>query len=493
MFVFLMSLVLYIDITKQEHTNAYYMSRAKSALYANRVVNSMAFNFESYWSACRGHDEYAPQSGECEDWLGLGITAIDSIDTLFLMGLTKQYNMVRQWLSTISLDRLFQPSVTEINVFETVIRALGGLNSAYALSGDRLWLERARELGDLLLPAFNTVSGCPEMYFNPVSRKGHGPEHLMHNTTGTADVGTLQLEFRTLSSFTGNAKYSQAVDHCQSILVSRVPQNEVVPSMFNLLHQRFMGSTQTIGSSVDSFVEMLLKTWVAFGKRDDLLRITFEKQVDSVLTNLTRLENGTYIVSERESFRRGKPDATMEHLSCFFPGTLAFAALHDLGGGLNGKYMEWARRLARTCFEMTRSTPEGLAPEISYVAVDGSMQPTVETSLIRPEIVESLYVLHAVTGEQIWRRMGQVMWDSIEKNATLPNGKLVSIRNLGYTNVQGFGKLHSFVLAETLKYFYLLFSDRQIVNLSEMVFNTEAHPVPIHAHPPGEPMLNAHL
>lgn len=45
--------------------------------------------------------------------------------------------------------------------FETVIRYLGGLLSAYALSGEPILLARADDLGKALLPAFNTSSGMP--------------------------------------------------------------------------------------------------------------------------------------------------------------------------------------------------------------------------------------------------------------------------------------------------------------------------------------------
>lgn len=41
-------------------------------------------------------------------------------------------------------------------------------------------------------------------------------------------------------------------------------------------------------------------------------------------------------------------------------------------------------------------------------------------------------------------------------------------------------KMESFFLAETLKYFYLLFSDKAIFDLKSVVFNSEAHPLPVY-------------
>jgi len=38
-------------------------------------------------------------------------------------------------------------------------------------------------------------------------------------------------------------------------------------------------------------------------------------------------------------------------------------------------------------------------------------------------------------------------------------------------------RMPSFFLAETLKYFYLLFSPRPPLDLDQVIFNTEAHPL----------------
>ena len=53
--------------------------------------------------------------------------------------------------------------------FETVIRYLGGLMSAYALSEDPILLEKADELARVLSPVFNTTTGFPYYAVNPIS------------------------------------------------------------------------------------------------------------------------------------------------------------------------------------------------------------------------------------------------------------------------------------------------------------------------------------
>ena len=91
--------------------------------------------------------------------------------------------------------------------FETTIRYLGGLLSAYELSGDRLMLERAVELGDWLLPAFGTKYGLP------INRYvlGSNPAGLDNGRVTLSEVGSMSLEFTKLSMLTGNEIYYKTV------------------------------------------------------------------------------------------------------------------------------------------------------------------------------------------------------------------------------------------------------------------------------------------
>ena len=61
-----------------------------------------------------------------------------------------------------------------VSVFETTIRELGGLLSAYDLSKDRVFLDKALELGGMLANAFNTASGLPLSAVDLRTRKASG-------------------------------------------------------------------------------------------------------------------------------------------------------------------------------------------------------------------------------------------------------------------------------------------------------------------------------
>lgn len=94
---------------------------------------------------------------------------------------------------------------------------LGGLLSAYHLSGgDSLYLKKATELADRMLPAFDTPSGLPLPVINLALREGLYTTNLP-GLSSIAEVATLQLEFRYLSHLTDDDKYWRAVEKVRSL------------------------------------------------------------------------------------------------------------------------------------------------------------------------------------------------------------------------------------------------------------------------------------
>jgi mannosyl-oligosaccharide alpha-1,2-mannosidase len=93
---------------------------------------------------------------------------------------------------------------SSVPTFETIIRFLGGLISAYDLSHDSLMLERATELGNWLLPALLTPWGFPIAWAKFGSTYGTA-------STSFAEIASLTLEFTRLSMLTGDNKYFVAV------------------------------------------------------------------------------------------------------------------------------------------------------------------------------------------------------------------------------------------------------------------------------------------
>ena len=93
---------------------------------------------------------------------------------------------------------------------------------------------------------------------------------------------------------------------------------------------------------------------------------------------------------------------------------------------------------------------------------------------LRPEIVESAYYLFHYTSDPAYLEMGRTILEDLKEYCRTDNGYTV-LRSV-VTKEKG-DLQHSFFLAETLKYLYLLFSPPSALAFDSVVFNTEAHPL----------------
>ena len=103
------------------------------------VVSAFKHAWRAYKAHAWGKDELKPISKDSNEWFNLGLTLVDSLDTMWLMGLTEEFFEARKWVETemvIAQDK-------DVNLFETTIRVMGGLLSTYHLTQDQLFLDRA--------------------------------------------------------------------------------------------------------------------------------------------------------------------------------------------------------------------------------------------------------------------------------------------------------------------------------------------------------------
>jgi mannosyl-oligosaccharide alpha-1,2-mannosidase len=110
----------------------------------------MKHAWDGYATTCFGQDEYMPLSKQCKDWLGEGVTIIDAMSTLHLMGFEAEFQRATEWIAT-TLNFNFSK---DISFFETIIRIMGGLLSAYDFTGQQVFVDKAAELATALMPAF---------------------------------------------------------------------------------------------------------------------------------------------------------------------------------------------------------------------------------------------------------------------------------------------------------------------------------------------------
>ncbi|XP_019194293.1 PREDICTED: mannosyl-oligosaccharide 1,2-alpha-mannosidase MNS1-like [Ipomoea nil] len=436
-----------------------------------KVKDAMRHAWSSYEKYAWGHDELQPQSKNGVDSFGgLGATLIDALDTLYIMGMDEEFQKAKEWVAS-SLD--FNKNY-DASVFETTIRVVGGLLSAYDLSGDNVFLEKAQDIADRLLPAWNTPTGIPYNIIN----LAHGNPHNPGWTGGEsilADSGTEQLEFIALSQRTGDPKYQQKVENVILELNKTFPDDGLLPIYINPHSGGKSYSTITFGAMGDSFYEYLLKVWVQGNKTEAVrhYRKMWETSMKGLqsLVRRTTPSSFTYLCEKMGNSFTDK----MDELACFAPGMLALGSSGS-GPDDSQKFLSLAEELAWTCYNFYQSTPTKLAGENYFFSNGQDMSVGTSWNILRPETVESLFYLWRITGNKTYQEWGWNIFQAFEKNSRVEAG-YVGLKDVN-TGVKD-NMMQSFFLAETLKYLYLLFSPPSVIPLDQWVFNTEAHPLKI--------------
>ncbi|KAL9665323.1 hypothetical protein QQ045_020741 [Rhodiola kirilowii] len=436
-----------------------------------KVKGAMLHAWTSYETYAWGQDELQPQTKNgVNSFGGLGATLVDSLDTLFIMGLKEQFQKARDWV----VDSLDFNKDYEASVFETTIRVVGGLLSAYDLSGDHVFLEKARDIADRLLPAWDTPSGIP---YNTINL-AHGNPHNPGWTGGDsilADSGTEQLEFIALSQRTGDQKYQLKAERVIAELNKTFPDDGLLPIYINPTRGTTSHSTITFGAMGDSFFEYLLKVWIQGNRTASVIpyREMWEKSMKGLqsLVRKSTPSSFAYICEKTGSSLTHK----MDELACFAPGMLALGSV-GFDDERSKEYLSLAEELAWTCYNFYQSTPTKLAGENYFFNSGGDMHVGTSWNILRPETVESLFYLWRITGNKTYQEWGWNIFQAFEKNSRIESG-YVGLKDVNTGDKDNM--MQSFFLAETLKYLYLLFSPPSTISLDEWVFNTEAHPLKI--------------
>jgi len=301
-----------------------------------------------------------------------------------------------------------------------------------------------------------------------------------------AEVATVQMEMRYLSHATGDRKYAQASDRAMQAVMDAAGGRGLIPIYMSRddPQPKFVGSKISLGAMGDSYYEYLLKQWVQAGKSpaDDRLKDTWKTAMREMQEKLVfKTAGGSTFVAESDN---GRPRMRMDHLACFVAGMLMLGSRTLPPEEVDSSWEPLAAEITETCYQMYKRSPSGLSAEY-YVFNKNSMAPgdmsipnDAPHNLLRPEAAEAIYYMHYYTGDPKYRRMAYEMFSAFQRHCKA---------RYGYSavgDVRGSPPRHkdsqeSFWLAETLKYFYLIFAPRNALNLEEWVMNTEAQPMRI--------------
>ena len=482
-------------------------------------------NFTHSWQGYRkyawGKDEAGPLSGKSYDHFGgWAASLVDGLDTLWVMGLKDEFEEAVAAIRRIDFSNC---ALQELNVFETIIRYMGGLLGAYDITDGQYptLLGKAVELGEMVYKAFDTPNRMPITRWDFMSAK-NGAKQSAPDGMLVAELGSLHLELTRLAQLTGETKYYDAVKRIADALESQQPKT-LLPGLFPILVDPHnidftQGNLFTLGGMVDSLYEYMPKAHLLLHGATEQYHRLYKAAMKPIQTHLIyrpmTTDNRDVLIAGQASIFGDdivrEPQA--QHLTCFVGGMVG------LGSRAFGDrtQIDLARKLTDGCIWAYDVMPKGIMPEIMHATAcpsltgpcpfneskwhhevmawtdDGRMTPEEKIRWnhlpkciasiddtrygLRPEAIESVFVLYRLTGDTTLQDKAWSMFESIVA-ATETEIGAAALSNCVAPDLDGkTDRMESFWFAETLKYFYLVFEEVDVLSLDEFVLNTEAHP-----------------
>jgi mannosyl-oligosaccharide alpha-1,2-mannosidase len=475
------------------------------------VKHEFVHAYHGYRAHAWMRDGLKPLSGgSYTQYCGWAATLIDALDTLYIMGMWEEFDEAVEAVLGMSLR--WAPSLAcSVNPFEMTIRHLGGLLAAYDISGgiDERLKMKALQMGEMMWRAIGKNGmQCRSIIWPRLPGWSCEPNPSL----SLARLGSQTVEFLRLSMVTGDEKFARQARFLASEM-DRLQDSSNIPGLFP---QFFDGTceaglcdvdrghqTFTVGAAADSAYEYLVKGHLMNGLVDGIYLNMWERalpKIKELLLFHPQAPGGADMTfpgvvtaqGSRVNGLRGK----VEHLSCFLGGLFALSARTSVK---EAEDLAIADQLTEGCVWAYSVTPSGIMPDTVIISpCRGSSEECYRESkskigsnddlpagfdnierreyILRPEAIESVFIMYRATGDQKWRDKGWDMFTAI-RNATRSryghSAILDVMRNPGNTTQSD--KMESFWLSETLKYFYLLFADPSMVSLDDWMFNTEGH------------------
>ncbi|KAK3679256.1 Mannosyl-oligosaccharide alpha-1,2-mannosidase 1B [Recurvomyces mirabilis] len=411
-------------------------------------------------------------------------------------------NEILAYVPTIDWSGSYQDE--QVSLFETTIRYLGSMLSAYDLLSGPVsslvndtslvpaLLVQAQNLANNLTYAFNTPSGVPSNNLIFSSRSTDGS-----TTNNLAQIGTLVLEWTHLSDLTGNTTYGDLVQKGESYLLSPQPSSSepwsgLVGSNIEISTGQFVDASGGWNGGDDSFYEYLIKMYVYDPTRFGAYRDRWVAAADSTIAHLASHPSSRPDLTFLAAFDSTTIVELSSHLACFDGGNFI------LGGLVLGeqKYIDFGLNLVSACEDTYNQTSTGIGPE--SFSWDNSSVPVEEAAffekagfyiidssyILRPEVLESFYYAYRATGDTKYQDWSWAAFQAINATCRVGSG-FSEITDVNAAHGGSFKNFQdSFFFAEVLKYSYLIHAPDDVwqVNYDSSnlyVYNTEAHPIKV--------------
>ncbi|XP_019876061.2 ER degradation-enhancing alpha-mannosidase-like protein 3 [Aethina tumida] len=406
-----------------------------------------------------------PNRGDIDDCLGnFSLTLIDTLDTLVVLGDLEEFeHAVKLIINDVSFD-----NDVVVSVFETNIRVVGGLLSAHILAdylqqrdGIMPWykgelLSMAKDVGYRLMPAFNTTTGIPYSRVNlKYGIKSDRLEALRE--TCTACAGSMILEMAALSRLTGEPVFeTKAHKAMDELWKMRHRSSDLMGTVLNVHSGDWVRRDSGVGAGIDSYYEYCLKAYILLGEDRYLNR--FNRHYNAVMKYISQ---GPMLLDVHMHRPHTNSRNYMDALLAFWPG------LQVLKGDI--KPAVETHEMLYQVMRRHKFIPEAFTTDFQ---VHWGNHP------LRPEFLESTYFLYGATNDPYYLEVGRTVLRTLQRYARVPCG-YAAVNDVRTAKQED--RMDSFVLSETFKYLFLLFSDKEdlILDLDKFIFTTEGHLLPL--------------
>lgn len=421
------------------------------ASIAQEVRTEFLHAWRGYRANAWGYDELRPLSADHNDFFApnhsFGLSIVEALDTLYLLGLDEELDESVAWLrANLSFD-----VDADIQMFEAVIRLVGGLIAGYGATGEAFLLAAARDLGTRLLPCFaKSPTGVPYRYVN--LRTGN----VQHNVTNLAEACSNILEFGELSRLTGDGKFMAAARAAYSAIIAKRSDLDLLGTSFDVEHGAFTDDADVAPNPpADSFYEYLWGAWALFGDRD--ARRWYRLLTDAIL-KYKRTTVGGRTWFQSVDYRSGAPSGarTQSELAAFYAELLAKGGDRDIGAAYYDSWTAAADRftLIPETFDYT-----------DFSIVDPGYQ-------LRPEYANSAFDLWSLTHDERYRVTAYRHLRALTAHCRVRGGYTI-VQDVRTSPMTLGDLLPAYVFAENFKYLFLLFGTTSRFDAAHYYLSTE--------------------
>ncbi|MBX3478448.1 MAG: glycoside hydrolase family 47 protein [Brevundimonas sp.] len=418
---------------------------------AQDVRSEFQWAWRHYRQKAWGRDEINPVSGTSRSFFieghDLGLSLVEALDTLWLMELDEEFQEGVDWVKS-NLDFDIDGSS---QVFETNIRLVGGLVSAHLASGDPVLLDKARDLADRLMKAFDaSPHGLPYRYVNLKTGAVRDPE------TNLAEIGTYATEFGVLGRLVGDDRYYAAAKRAMKHALDRRSDLGLMAANIHAETGEFISRNASIDVYADSFYEYLWDSWELFG--DAEMKTWAQECADAMIRHQGKRYDGLLWFPMVDYETGAVTNTSQTVLGAYLAGLLGQVGRKAEGDDFLATYTAMQDRYL-------------IIPESIDVT---TAQPRTKRTGLRPEFADACLNLWLGDRDDRYRALTAVHYRNMKATSKAAYG-FTSLSDITTRPMAQGDNCPGYWWSEQMKYYWLMFADCRRVDYDQLQMSTEAN------------------